>query len=122
LAKAFAPLQNSMMHENGYHSTLVKLKDLHENPKVILFAVFGKECNDCRCRYGHTLFYPLMTRLCQWCVHQRLISNRVLYEVYGVYFCDILVEYNSKGGLLLKSEGKRWNHNRRLIMSVSFWL
>lgn len=83
-----------------------------------MVLIFGKECSDCGCRYGHSIFYPLMTRLCQWCVHSRLVSNRVLMEVYGIYFSDILIEYNQKGGRLLKCHGSRWNHNKRLVTQV----
>ena len=71
------------------------------NKMVALQLIFGKECTGCGTRYWHSIFDPIGARLCQWCVHDRLVSNKVLLQRYGIHFADMLVEYHAKGGVFI---------------------
>ena len=95
-----------MLHSN-YITPLMKYKHHHRNKRKVLQLVFGKECNECEARYGHHIFSPLMKRLCPWCIHDALISNRVLLHKYGIHFADILKNYHQKEGTLIVFNSKR---------------
>ncbi len=72
-----------------------------KNKRIVIHLVFGTECSGCGTRYGHSIFKPLMRRMCQTCVHDALISNRVLLLKHGIHYWDIAMEYTAKGGTLL---------------------
>ncbi len=93
-----------------YHTELIKFgtstaqlaafKDCRDKHRM-LQLIFGRRCEACAARYGHSLFQPLMERLCQWCLQERLVSNRELLARYGLHFSDLLLEYYRKGGRLV---------------------
>ena len=86
----------------GSSGRLLALREIKNNNKrIVLHIVFSTECGGCGARYGHSIFKPLMKRLCQTCIHDKLISNRVLLYKYGVHFSDFVIEYKEKGGVIM---------------------
>ena len=94
-------LYQSVLGSSGRLSALTHLGNKNNNKRVVIHLVFSTECGGCRARYGHSIFKPLMKRLCQTCIHDRLISNRVLLYKYGVHFSDFIQEYREKGGVVM---------------------
>lgn len=95
-------LYQSILTRSNCLTVLRELGDRNKkNKRVVIHLVFSTECSGCGARYGHSIFKPLMKRMCQTCIHDSLISNRVLLLKYGIHFSDIVLEYNAKGGSLL---------------------
>ena len=94
-------LYQTMLNKSNCLPALLQLGEKNQNKRAVLHLVFSSECCGCGGRYGHSIFKPLMKRLCQTCVHDKLISNRVLLYKYGLHFSDFLVEYCDKGGVLM---------------------
>ena len=72
--------------------------------RTVLKLVYSPRCSSCGVRFGHRVFKPMMERLCGTCVRDKLISNKVLYVRYGVYFSDFLLEYVDGGGFILQCD------------------
>lgn len=94
-------LYQSMLTKSNCLATLNELGQHNKNKRAVIHLVFSSECCGCEGRYGHSIFKPLMKRLCQTCIHDKLISNRVLMYKYGIHFSDFVVEYSEKGGILM---------------------
>jgi hypothetical protein len=94
-------LYQSVLGSGKYLGTLKEFSKMTQNKRSVIHLVFSSECCGCGVRYGHSIFKPLMKRLCQTCIHDKLISNRVLLYKYGVHFSDFLLEYCEKGGILM---------------------
>lgn len=98
----------SVVVRSLYLPSLRELQD-YDNKRVILQLIYGKECRGCGARYGHSIFQPLGTRICQPCIQEGLVSHRVLLREYGLHFADFLEEYSGKGGVIIahKQQGKQ---------------
>ena len=94
-------LYQSVLTKSNCIATLNELGQHNRNKRVVIHLVFSSECCGCGARYGHSIFKPLMKRLCQTCIHDKLISNRVLMYKYGIHFSDFIVEYSEKGGVVM---------------------
>jgi hypothetical protein len=94
-------LYQSVLGSSVRLSTLLQLGTKNSNKRAVIHLVFSTECGGCQARYGHSIFKPLMKRMCQTCIHDRLISNRVLLYKYGVHFSDFIQEYSEKGGVIM---------------------
>jgi hypothetical protein len=94
-------LYQSMLNRSGYLLSLVDMGIKNNNRRNIIHLVFSTACGVCGARYGHSIFKPLMQRLCQTCIHDKLISNRVLLYKYGIHFSDFIIEYYAKGGAIM---------------------
>lgn len=59
----------------------------------VLRIVYGLRCECCGARWRHRIMDLLKLRICQTCVHDRFVSNRVLYYRFGLNAADILIEH-----------------------------
>lgn len=91
----------SVLYRSNCLSTLEELGKRNKNKQTVIHLVFSTECVVCGMRYGHSIFKPLMKRLCQTCIHDSLVSNKVLLYKYGIHFSDFIIEYCAKGGVPL---------------------
>ena len=95
-------LYQSVLTKSNCIGILKELGDKSKNNKrIVIHLVFSSECGKCSARFGHSIFKPLMRRMCQTCIHDSLISNRVLLHKYGIHFSDMVMEYCDKGGILM---------------------
>jgi hypothetical protein len=58
----------------------------------ILRIIYGLRCECCGGRWGHRIIGLMKLRMCGSCMHDRFISNRVLYSRYFLNVVDILME------------------------------
>lgn len=94
-------LFQTMLDSSRFISALKEFGKKTENKRMVIYLVFSNECCGCGARYGHSIFKPLMKRLCKTCIHDQLISNRVLLYKYGLHFSDFVLEYCDMGGILM---------------------
>jgi hypothetical protein len=95
-------LYQSVLTKSNCLGVLKELGDKSKNNKrAVIHLVFSSECGKCGARFGHSIFKPLMKRMCQTCIHDSLVSNRVLLHKYGIHFSDMVMEYCGKGGVLM---------------------
>lgn len=92
-----------------FYSSLISFAKKDQCHRTILKLVFSPRCSSCGVRFGHTVFRPMMQRLCRTCVRDKLISNKVLYYRHGIYFADFIAAYVEKGGFLLQCDFTRPN-------------
>ena len=59
----------------------------------ILRLVYSLRCERCGARWNHHVVGLLRLRLCESCLRDNLVSNRVLYYRYGLAVADILDEH-----------------------------
>lgn len=94
-------LFQTMLGSSRFIASLNEFGKKTENKRLVIHIVFSDVCCCCGARYGHSIFKPLMQRLCKTCIHDKLISNRVLLYKYGLHFADFILDYCDRGGILM---------------------
>ena len=64
-----------------------------EQMSHVLRVVYGLRCECCGARWRHSVMDLMKLRICQMCVHDRFVSNRVLYYRFGLNVADVLIEH-----------------------------
>ena len=92
-----------------FYSSLISFARKGQCYRTVLKLVFSPRCSCCGVRFGHTVFKPMMQRLCRTCVRDKMISNKVLFYKHGIYFADFIGTYVETGGFLLQCDFNRPN-------------
>lgn len=59
----------------------------------VLRVVYGLRCECCGARWRHRIVELMKLRMCELCVRDRFISNRVLYYRFGLNVADVLIKH-----------------------------
>ena len=110
-------LYHDVMFASPYVKVLHRYR-WHSDKHRVLKLVFVRMCETCGTRQGHTLLHPLMARLCTVCTQQKVVSNRVLLQRYGLHFSDFLIAYHTSGAVVIahaQNVKKSLDHSTSLL-------